>query len=146
MPGAPVIDLPSPLPFVKLKDADAANDRPSESGDVLGFFALELLAGLPDSIDSAEPRLFCSDIGEGAYRRDLASVAILLPILGGWGKAAILIDRRTSLPGEPRSCSGLIDEDRSVGTSGVELIWRFSGARAGLTSLEGVRRASFTGV
>ena len=139
-------ELPSPLPFSKLGVADAGNDRPSESGTALGFFALVLTEGVAEFIDSAEPRLFCSNIGEGAYRKGLESVPILLPILGGWGKAAILIDRLTSLPGEPRPCSGLIDDDRRVGTTGVELVWKVSGERTGRTSLEGVRRASFEGV
>ncbi len=116
------MDFPSPLPFNKLGEADAANDRLSESGDVLGFFAFGPLEGFPDPADSAEPRLFCSDIGDGMYRKDLKSVAILLPILGGWGKAAMLIDLRTSLLGELGSFPGLSDEDRRVGTSGVEFV------------------------
>ena len=140
------MDFPSPLPFNKLGEAEGANDRPSESGEVLNLFDLELPEGLVDPIDSAELRLFCSGIGEGAYRKPLTSVVVLLPSLGGWGKAAILIDRRTSLLGEPASCSGLIDEALSVGTSGVEFILRVSGERGGLTSLDGVRRASFDGV
>ena len=146
VPGAPGIDFPSPLPFNKLGVADVARDRPSASGDVVGFFILEWPEGIPDAIDSAEPRLFCSDIDEGTYRRDLESVAVLLLIFGGWGKAAILTDRRTSLPGEPGSYSGLIDDDRSVGTSGVEFVCRLSGARRGRTNLEEVRRTSFDGV
>ena len=116
------MDCPSPIPFNKLGEANAANDLPSESGDVLGLLVFGLPEGFPDPFDSAEPRLFCSAIGDGMYRKDLESVAILLPILGGWGKAAMLIDLRTSLPGEPGSFSELSDEDRRVGTSGVELV------------------------
>ena len=58
----------------------------------------------------------------------------------------MLIDRRTSFVGEPGSCSGLIDDARSVGTSGVEFVLRVPGERGGLISLDGVRRVSFDGV
>ena len=118
------MNFPSLLPLNKLGEADRVNVRPRESGDVLSFFGFELPEGFADPVDSAEPRLFCSDIDEGACRKLFTSVTVLRPSLGGWGNAAMLIDRRTSFWGDPdpESCSGLIEDARIVSTSGVEFV------------------------
>ena len=86
----------------------------------MSFLTLGLSARIPRIAGSSESRrLFCK-VGQVAEGDGLGLVACRDLTFGGEGKAAMLTERRTSLPGKP-SADVAVDVDCSVGTAGVDL-------------------------
>lgn len=70
----------------------------------------------------------------------------LAPVVGGCGKAGILIVRRRSFSGGLGSRRAVEDNVRRVGTVGVDLVWSVLGVTGNLVYLDGLRIAGFEGI
>lgn len=131
--------FPSPLPLSKVGDCEFAYIvlKAFEEFFVLSFLAFRLPPNIPRTPGSSKSRRLCSKVGQVEEGEGLGLVAIRLRTFGGCGKAAILTERRTSLPYGLGSWLAE-DVDGMVGTVGVDLWWPLPARLPSLLGLEDV--------
>ena len=117
MPCSLATALPSPLPFNKLGVEAVLYVRLSMSAETLVFGFL-----IPKLPLRASPFSLPRD-GEDDAVEYLLSIPVFRT-LGGWGKLAMLTDRRTSLSARgspPWPVVNAVEVERSVGMSGLDV-------------------------